>query len=128
MPASSTHGRGSRASSALKDRMVAATAAIRGALADLAPNAQTSVPDIANAFAAIHKVLELRHCDQSHLAGSLDGDFTRVLADYRSALKEFHQQLPRVHGWLLAEKARLECRRSHADSVQTWLETTKQTR
>jgi hypothetical protein len=57
-----------------------------------------------------------------------EATLNRALSEFRSALVEWYRNLPRLHGWLLAERARLSCRRAHAESVQTWIETDRQTR
>jgi len=48
--------------------------------------------------------------------------------EYRTVLREWHEQLPRLHGWLLAEKQRLEARRAHEAGLHAWLEAHGQTR
>jgi hypothetical protein len=48
--------------------------------------------------------------------------------EYRTVLREWHAQLPRLHGWLLAEKQRLEARRAHEAGLRAWLEAHGQTR
>ena len=48
--------------------------------------------------------------------------------EYRTALREWHEQLPRLHGWLLAEKTRLEVRRAHENGVHAWFGAQRQTR
>lgn len=51
-----------------------------------------------------------------------------ALAEYQSLLREFKSNLPRFQGWLLAERARLAGRGSHAAAVENWVETNRQTR
>jgi hypothetical protein len=48
--------------------------------------------------------------------------------EYRTVLTEWHRQLPRLRGWLAAEKNRLESRLAHGTGVQSWLGTHSQTR
>jgi hypothetical protein len=105
-----------------------ATAVLRRALANLEPGAQISLDLIDSAFAAVHSVSDRLHSSQVASSVSPSGDFDRAMADYRSALREWQRQLPRVQGWLLAEKASLEARSEHARSVSTWLETHRQTK
>ena len=49
-------------------------------------------------------------------------------SEYRAALQEWREQLPRLHGWLLAEKTRLEARRAHEGGVRAWFRAQRQTR
>jgi hypothetical protein len=49
-------------------------------------------------------------------------------SEYRTALGEWREQLPRLHGWLLAEKTRLEARRAHETGVRAWFGAQRQTR
>jgi hypothetical protein len=48
--------------------------------------------------------------------------------EYRTALREWNEQLPRLRGWLLAEKTRLEARRAHETGVRAWFGAQRQTR
>ena len=100
-----------------------ATGTLRCALATLA-GGRIRVQTIAAAFASIRRVSETRVATISIESSSS----SRGWKDYHSALQEWCKHLPRIHGWLLAEKARLEGRRAHAESVYTWIETNQQTR
>jgi len=118
------------AASISAQQIASAAAALRRALASLEPGVQISLDLIDSAFAAVRNVSETPRSRQARysLSGADIGDFDRAMAEYRSALREWEQQLPRVQGWLLAEKARLASRREHAQSVSTWLETHRQTK
>lgn len=83
--------------------------------------------NVKQVFAAIERIAHLRNSWKGSPASSVP-QFKRAEAQYRAALAEWAEQLPRLHGWLLAEKQRLDGRREHAQSVSTWLETQKQTR
>lgn len=112
------------------EQIISATSVLRRALASLEPGAHITLELIDSAFAAVCGVSETR---RSELAGHRvpiadRPDSNQVLADYHSALREWERQLPRVQGWLLAEKARLQARSGHARSVSTWLETNQQTK
>jgi hypothetical protein len=89
-------------------------------------NISTShVSDLVTAFAAIadvQKVLVVR-AESSGLA-----EVAEALHEYRRLLKEFRANLPCIQGWLLAERAKLESRRSHCAAVESWLRTGRQTR
>lgn len=117
--------------------IVSATNALRRAADGFKPGAQITVQLISSAFAAVRRISELRRGGDRAAANAASADstatrkspeFERALAEYHAVLREWNQLLPRVHGWLLAEKARLEVQRLHAQSVNTWLEANKQTR
>jgi hypothetical protein len=55
-------------------------------------------------------------------------EFATALAGYQLLLRQFKAELPRLHGWLLAERGRLAGRRSHSSGVENWLESNRQTR
>jgi homoserine kinase len=48
--------------------------------------------------------------------------------EYHAALREWHQHLPGLQGWLVAEKNRLESRLAHGTGVRSWLGAHGQTR
>ena len=68
----------------------------------------------------MRKLLESSAIDQPQLAASL--------SNYQVLLKQFKSELPRIRGWLLAERARLASRQTHSVGVENWLEMTRQTR
>ena len=107
-----------------------ATAAIRRALSGLQPGARLALDDVFAAFIEVRHVTELRFDARSApvLTAPPGAVLTRALTEYRAALLEWDRHLPRLHGWLLAERARLSSRRVHVGSVQTWIETDRQTR
>ena len=83
-----------------------------------------SLRDLAAAFA---KVAQL----QSALEDSepeISPEIAPALSHYKSLLSQFKEDLPRIQGWLLAERARLATRRSHAASVERWVRAAQQTR
>jgi hypothetical protein len=51
-----------------------------------------------------------------------------AISEYRQVLRQFRSILPQLRGWLLAERGRLGCRRSHAASFEDWVKTNRQTR
>ena len=110
--------------------MEGATVAIRRALGGLEPYTIPAFGDFFDAFAAVQRVTERRR--NSGVLNSRSGVnnplFNRAIAEYRYALLEWDRQLPRIHGWLLTERARLEERRAHAAGVDLWLKADRQTR
>ncbi|HZQ17379.1 MAG TPA: hypothetical protein VFA90_01560 [Terriglobales bacterium] len=83
-----------------------------------------SLHDLAAAFARIVQmgnILSNTHSDVS-------AEIARALSHYKRLLWQFKVNLPRIQGWLLAERARLAARRSHSASVESWVRATQQTR
>ena len=83
-----------------------------------------SVKDLTVAFGQIAQIQEAladAHCE-------ISPDFGVEFSEYKHLLKRFKAELPRLHGWLLAERARLRCKRSHSEAVENWVRTTRQTR
>lgn len=103
--------------------------AIRSALEGLEPGVQPELKHVSAAFVEVERVIEFRRRSRTNNCNDrMPGATALALAGYRAALAEWDRQLPRLHGWLLAERARLSARRAHAGSVETWIETDRQTR
>jgi len=56
-----------------------------------------------------------------------DLEMAKEVAVCRSSLEELHQQLPKIQGRLLAEKARLESERSHLGAAAAWADASRRT-
>lgn len=83
-----------------------------------------NIHDLTAAFTRVAQI-------ESALANSgaeISPEIARALSNYKSLLRRFQEDLPRIHGWLLAERARLAARRSHSASVESWVRATQQTR
>ena len=107
-----------------------ASTAIRRALSALNAGGRVALDEVSAAFAEVRRVTEMRLAAQSLTLPSINSELesNRALSEYRAALIEWDRHLPRLHGWLLAERARLSSRRIHAVSVQSWVATDHQTR
>jgi hypothetical protein len=107
-----------------------ATTAIRRALSGLEPGTRLALDDVFAAFIEVRHVTEMRLATQPIACPLVNtgSALNRALTEYRAALTEWDRHLPRLHGWLLAERARLSSCRVHAGSVQSWVETDRQTR
>ena len=112
----------------LADEMKRATKAIRRALAGLAPGCELQPESLLEVFQGVHRVRESRPVQKPRERGSSDLDYVRCEAAYRDALADWNRHLPRVHGWLLAERARLESRNGHVSQVRAWMDADRQTR
>jgi hypothetical protein len=106
------------------------TAAIRRALSGLQPGTRIVLDDVFAAFIEVRHVTEMRLAMQLIASPFVNpgSALNRALTEYRTALVEWDRHLPRLHGWLVAERARLGSRRVHIESVQSWVETDRQTR
>lgn len=108
--------------------MARATAAMRSALAGLTPGARLDLNSVLGAFRSVQRVSEIR-CDLRSSGQSAHGaEYVRVEAEYRATLAEWDRHLPRLHGWLLAERARLGARSGHVQQVRAWMDADQQTR
>lgn len=79
--------------------------------------------DLAAAFAGIAQMGNI-----SSNTPEVSAEIARALSHYKHLLGQFKANLPRMQGWLLAERARLAARRSHSASVESWVRATQQTR
>lgn len=108
------------------EQLSVAAAAIRKALAGFNGGSGTAaqLDDVTRAFAEVLRMAATRLASPQ----ASDPEVAQALDEYHSALREWLRHLPRVQGWLLAERARLELRQNHAESVRTWLDAQGQTR
>jgi len=122
-------GRGIQASPHI-EQIEKATAAIRRALSGLDSRGRVALDDVFAAFVEVQHTTEMRLAAQLPTLAAVSSEvgLDRALSEYRAALVEWDRQLPRLQGWLLAERARLSSRRVHAASVQSWVQTDQQTR
>lgn len=60
--------------------------------------------------------------------GNASADVIAARAEYHVVLRGWHEQLPRLHEWLIAEKLQIESRLAHGTRVHSWLRTHGQTR
>ena len=112
--------------------IASATNAVRRAIDSFKSGGQVTIHLISSAFAAVRHISELRRSSGSE-GGNAEtahdlSEMEAVVSEYHAVLLQWNQLLPRVNGWLLTERARLETRVGHAASVQTWLEANRQTR
>ena len=119
--------------SSLPDRAAAmaveagkATAAMHTVLQRLDRGAHLEVREVSAAFLHVQRAMELRK-HALGVAERMPAELAPVFEQYRAVLFQWKRQLPQLRGWLLAERARLSARQAHAGSVQTWIETDRQT-
>ena len=69
-----------------------------------------------------------RHCWRSVAPDAApDADLDNAIADYRSIVERIAEILPRIHGRLLTEKARLEIARAHVTAASAWAKASQNT-
>lgn len=112
----------------LAQEMARATAAMRRALASFAPGMRLDLDSMLGAFRGVQKVSEMRRELRSTRRSAQSGEYARCEAEYRAVLAEWDRHLPRLHGWLLAERARLGARSGHVQQVRAWIDADQQTR
>lgn len=64
----------------------------------------------------------------THVKFEHSPDIRAMLSEYQQLLQLFKNELPRLRGWLLAERARLAGRCAHSTAVGSWISANQQTR
>jgi len=77
---------------------------------------------VADVFAEVMRVGEWL---RDGLADSATGRMAEELARYHQHLEQLRQFLPRIHGHLLTERARLEAERIHLEAAAAWARSTR---
>jgi hypothetical protein len=90
---------------------------------------KTSSPEItlsqlSVAFEEVARMRKLLEPSRPHACPEL----IVTLSEYQQILRQFKLNLPRLRGWLLAERERLARRRSHSSSVESWIRASQQIR
>jgi glyceraldehyde-3-phosphate dehydrogenase/erythrose-4-phosphate dehydrogenase len=93
-------------------------------VADKSANVAISVFNLSTAFREVAKIREVL----PHAESDNSTEVAAALKEYKYLLQQFRADLPRIQGWLLAERARLAGRRSHSTTVESWMRATRQTR
>jgi len=72
---------------------------------------------VADVFAEVMRVGEWL---RDGLARNAEGRMAEELGRYHRHLEQLRQLLPRIHGHLLTERARLEAERNHLEAAAAW--------
>ena len=112
----------------LAQEMARATEAVRRILAQLAPGSRLELESVLEAFRTVQKVSEIRRALRPAEQSAQGAEYAHCESEYRAALEGWDRQLPRLHGWLLAERGRLGSRSGHVGQVRSWIEADQQTR
>lgn len=112
----------------LAQEMTRAIACMQSALAGLTPGSRLVLESVLGAFRSVQKVSEIR-CDLRSSGQRAQGaEYVRCEGEYRATLAEWDRHLPRLHGWLLAQRVRLGARLGHVHQVSAWIDADQQTR
>jgi hypothetical protein len=113
---------------ALISQLMAATAAARRVLSIWDEGHHRSVRiGFEELGAAFEEIMRAR-VTVARIPRDPPAEVSQIFAQYQSALEQLKPHLPRFEGWLLAERARLENRQSHASAASNWAETQAKTR
>jgi len=102
---------------------------LRAGLARLSSEPNPSAPPNAKDLSSLMtELLRAGDCLRS-IAPSYarDARLEKEISDYRGTIEHLAQILPRVHGRLLAEKARLEIARAHVTAAAAWAQASQKT-
>lgn len=112
----------------LAQEMTRATAAMRRSLVGLTPGSRLDLKSVLPAFRGVQRVSEIRRALRLARQSAHGAEYVRCEAEYRATLAEWDRHLPRLHGWLLAERVRLGARSGHVQQVRAWIDADRQTR
>jgi hypothetical protein len=112
-------------SSATTKNLRIANGNLRAGLARLLPEPNPSAPlhpnDLSGLLTAL---LQARECLRSVAP---DAELEKAVSEYRSTVEQLANILPRIHGRLLTEKARLEIARAHLNATAAWAQASQDT-
>jgi|SRR5579863_2398679 len=116
-------------SSAATKNLRVANRNLRSGLARLSPDPNSSAPlqpnDLSGLLTAL---LQARDCLRSVSPDSApDAELEKAVSEYRNTVKQLADILPRIHGRLLTEKARLEIARAHVNATAAWAQASQDT-
>jgi hypothetical protein len=102
---------------------------LRAGLARLLPEPNGSSPlhpeDLSGLLA---ELLRAADCLRGIPPGSIpDVQLEKDVSEYRNIVEQLAQMLPRVHGRLLTEKARLEIAQAHVAATAAWAQASSRT-
>jgi hypothetical protein len=111
------------------DSLRIANGHLRAGLTRLSPGTNASAPlrpsDLSDLLTSL--VCAAR-CLRSIAPGSTpDAELAKAISEYRNTVEQLAEILPRVHGRLLTEKARLEIARAHVTATAAWAQASRNT-
>jgi hypothetical protein len=106
-----------------------ANANLRTGLAGLQPERNETSPfEPADFSGLLTELFRAAGCLRSIPPGSAwDAELEKAIFEYRSTVEQLAQILPRVHGRLLTERARLEIARAHVTATAAWAQASTKT-
>lgn len=86
----------------------------------LGPAQESSAVNPQHMAAVFAEVMRVGEWLRNGLARNAEGRMAEELARYHRHLAQLRQLLPRIHGQLLTERARLEAERTHLEAAAAW--------
>jgi hypothetical protein len=116
-------------STATTESLRSANRNLRARLARLLPELNPSAPlNPQDLSGVVTDLLHAGDCLRSISPVSVpDAELKEAISEYRSTVEQLAQILPRVHGRLLTEKARLEIARAHVTATAAWAQASQNT-
>lgn len=116
-------------SSAATEVLRTANVNLRAGLARLSPDPNASIPlSPTDLSGLLVQLLSAGHCWRSFpLRSAPDAEQEKAISEYRSTVEQLAQILPRIHGRLLTEKARMEIARAHLAAASAWAQAIQNT-
>jgi predicted component of type VI protein secretion system len=102
---------------------------LRTGLARLLPESNASPSlDPQDLSGLLTELLRAADCVRSIPPGFVaDTELEEAISEYRNTVEQLAQILPRVHGRLLTEKARLEIAQAHVTAAAAWAQASTKT-
>jgi hypothetical protein len=101
---------------------------LRTGIARLSQESSASAPFGPHLSGLLTELLSAADCLRSIPRGSaVDKELEEAISEYRSTVEQLAEILPRVHGRLLTEKARLEIARAHLTAATAWAQASTKT-
>ena len=102
---------------------------LRAGLARLLPGPSASAPLHAKDLSSLLSLLlRASDCLRGIPPNAVpDAQLEKEISEYRSTVEQLAEVLPRIHGKLLTEKARLEIARAHVAATAAWAQASHNT-
>lgn len=102
---------------------------LRAGLARLSPEPNASIPlSPTDLSGLLVQLLSAGQCWRSFpLRSAPDAEQEKAISEYRSTVEQLSEILPRIHGRLVTEKARMEIARAHLAAASAWAQASQNT-
>lgn len=105
----------------------AASNSIHSVLSSVEPPGTVAALKPADLPNVVHLMKRARNALSSFPESARTPELQAIIVEYRNVVERLEKILPRIQGWLLAEKVRLEHGRKKLDSAAAWAEAQKST-